>query len=113
MTSGLGRCVLFQHVLYFLFYIVRVNKSHSCFAQVIPCEYRSDLLHKFIESAEIPCQIHCKFMKMQTTKTFLCLVVNESNHTYLGCDAWRVLADECGIEAGERVTFYLDYDSLD
>ena len=52
-------------------------------------------------------------MKMQTTETFLCLVTNEANHTYLGCDAWRALADECGMEARERVTFYLDYDSPD
>ena len=96
-----------------LFSLYVFNKSHSSFAQVIPCGYRSNLLHKFIDSIEIPCQIHCKFMKMQTTETFLCLVVNEENHTYLGCDAWRALADECGMEAGERVMFYLDYDSPD
>ena len=89
------------------------NKSHSSFAQVIPCGYRSGLLDKFIESIEISCQIRCKFMKMQTTKTFLCFVINEANCTYLGWDAWRALADECGMEAWERVTFYLDYDSPD
>ena len=97
----------------YIAFFIMFNKSWTSFAQVIPCGYRSNLLDKFIESIEIPCQIHCKFMKMQTTETFLCLVTNEANRTYLGCDAWRALADACGMEAGERVTFYLDYDSPD
>ena len=49
-------------------------------------------------------------MKMLTAQKFNCLVTNEPNRTYFGCPGWRALATTYEMEAGERATFYLEYD---
>ena len=49
-------------------------------------------------------------MKMSTTQKFNCLVTNNANRTYFGCPGWKGLEDAYEMEAGERATFYLDYD---
>ncbi|XBI55094.1 hypothetical protein VPH35_036983 [Triticum aestivum] len=47
---------------------------------------------------------------MTTAQKFNCLVTNDANRTYFGCPGWKALADAYEMEAGERATFYLDYD---
>ena len=49
-------------------------------------------------------------MKMLTAQKFNCLVTNDANRTYFGCPGWKALANAYEMEAGERATFYLDYD---
>jgi hypothetical protein len=49
-------------------------------------------------------------MKMLTAQKFNCLVTNEPNRTYFGCPGWTALATAYEMEAGQRATFYLDYD---
>ena len=49
-------------------------------------------------------------MKMLTAQKFNCLVTNDANHTYFGWPGWKALANAYEMEAGERATFYLDYD---
>ncbi|XBI71482.1 hypothetical protein VPH35_065693 [Triticum aestivum] len=52
----------------------------------------------------------CTLMKMLMTQIFNCLVSNNANRTCIGCPVWKALADAYDMEAGERATFYLDYD---
>ena len=49
-------------------------------------------------------------MKMLTAQKFNWLVTNNANHTYFGCPGWKALTYAYEMEAGERATFYLDYD---
>ncbi|XBH68875.1 hypothetical protein VPH35_096917 [Triticum aestivum] len=57
-----------------------------------------------------PWRAQCTLMKMLTAQKFNCLVTNDANCTYFGCPGWKALADAYEMEAGERATFYLDYD---
>ncbi|XBJ11755.1 hypothetical protein VPH35_016403 [Triticum aestivum] len=52
----------------------------------------------------------CTLMEMLKAKKFNCLVTNDANRTYFGCPGWKALANAYEMEAGERATFYLDYD---
>ncbi|KAI5013222.1 hypothetical protein ZWY2020_028176 [Hordeum vulgare] len=47
---------------------------------------------------------------MLMAQQFNCLVTNEPTRTYLGFPGWIPLATTYEMEAGERATFYLDYD---
>ena len=49
-------------------------------------------------------------MKMLMAERYNCLVTNESDRTYFDCPGWTALATAYQMEAGERATFYLDYD---
>uniref|UniRef100_M8B3B4 TF-B3 domain-containing protein n=1 Tax=Aegilops tauschii TaxID=37682 RepID=M8B3B4_AEGTA len=77
---------------------------------VIPCGARRDFLEKFKVPVDATITFQCTLMKMLTVQKFNCLVTNDTNRTYFGCPGWKALANAYKMEAGERATFYLDYD---
>ncbi|KAE8803617.1 hypothetical protein D1007_20458 [Hordeum vulgare] len=71
---------------------------------------RRDFLEKFRVLLDATITFQCTLMKMLTAQQFNCLVTNEPTRTYLGFPGWIPLATTYEMEAGERATFYLDYD---
>ncbi|XBI60771.1 hypothetical protein VPH35_041656 [Triticum aestivum] len=76
---------------------------------VIPCGASRDFLEKFKVPVDATITFQCTLMKMPTAQKFNCLVTNNANRPYFACPGRKALADAYKMEAGERATFYLDY----